>query len=288
MAQPTCPRLSFSTASVSLTPRARVRCCDDAQTLTFEWGSGVNVQKTPPKTTLTAALADGQSPVVFKVKTTAPKRYVVKPPQGVVLPGQSAKITLTMVVKDAVDLLNKSKSGVSMEDEMKDKFLVQSAPIDDEYHTTNLRGKDDKTVAGLLANLWPDIQKKDISSSRLTTKFTFAERPQIDPNVGTTAPNAAPSGSPEAIFGELSALRKKYDDLVTYTVVLTGERDYLNSELTTVKAKLAEAQSSKTRSDKDASNKESSDVAKPESSGFNIVVVLVVALLAFLGGRFMS
>ena len=79
-------------------------------------------------------------------------------------------------------------------------------------------------------------------------------------------------GSPEAIFAELSALRKKYecnhprasdpvrgpaprmprcrshanttlpprllaryDDLVAYTVNLTGDRDYLNNELATVK-----------------------------------------------------
>ena len=61
--------------------------------------------------------------------------------------------------------------------------------------------------------------------------------PVVDPQVARSATDSMPvsPGSPEAIFAELSALRKKYDDLVAYTVNLTGDRDYLNNELATVK-----------------------------------------------------
>ena len=59
----------------------------------------------------------------------------------------------------------------------------------------------------------------------------------MDPAVARSTTDSMPvsPGSPEAIFAELSALRKKYDDLVAYTVNLTGDRDYLNNELATVK-----------------------------------------------------
>lgn len=280
-----------SASALTLTPN---------ETLTFEWGPGVNVQKNPPKTILTADLPEGESqqPVIYKVKTTAPKRYVVKPPQGVVMPGQRARIMLTMVVKDAVDLLNKSNRGLPMEDEMKDKFLVQSAAITDAYYKEHLADKDDKTVANTLSTLWPDLtardkaaprDKKVISSSRLTTNFNFAERPTIDPNADRADATQAPPGSPEAIFAELSALRKKYDQLVTYTVVLTGEREYLNNELTTVKNKLERELAAARDADKDANTKDGADAtkgAKVESHGFSIFVVLLAALAAFLGGRF--
>ena len=53
--------------------------------------------------------------IIYKVKTTKPKRYVVRPPQGVVLPGEKAEIFLTMVPADALklwnDALNQSRSG---------------------------------------------------------------------------------------------------------------------------------------------------------------------------------
>jgi hypothetical protein len=105
--------------------------------------------------------------------------------------------------------------------------------------------------------------KKSIKSNKLMTTFTFPEdmNNQVlaissstpssssssssnnNNNAGvviatsTTSNNVAsfaaspikssPHGSAEAVFAELSALRKKYDDLVAYTVVLTGERDFL-------------------------------------------------------------
>ena len=53
--------------------------------------------------------------IIYKVKTTKPKRYVVRPPQGVILPGEKAEIFLTMVPADALklwnDAVNQSRSG---------------------------------------------------------------------------------------------------------------------------------------------------------------------------------
>ena len=40
---------------------------------------------------------DGTQNLAFKVKTTAPKNYQVKPFQGVILPGQQARVEITIV-----------------------------------------------------------------------------------------------------------------------------------------------------------------------------------------------
>ena len=53
-----------------------------------------------PKAALKATNASGYY-IAYKVKTTKPKRYVVRPPQGIVLPEQGAEIMLTMVPGDA-------------------------------------------------------------------------------------------------------------------------------------------------------------------------------------------
>ena len=88
-------------------PRASLRLCfqtrdrrdlglDPTSFLTFTWKNENDV----PKAALKATNASGYY-IAYKVKTTKPKRYVVRPPQGIVLPEQGAEIMLTMVPGDA-------------------------------------------------------------------------------------------------------------------------------------------------------------------------------------------
>ncbi|PHH72908.1 hypothetical protein CDD82_5740 [Ophiocordyceps australis] len=60
------------------------------------------------------------SPLAFKVKTTAPKQYCVRPNAGRIEPGQDFGVTV---------LLQAMKSDPPLETKCRDKFLVQSAPI---------------------------------------------------------------------------------------------------------------------------------------------------------------
>ncbi|PHH64244.1 hypothetical protein CDD81_4858 [Ophiocordyceps australis] len=60
------------------------------------------------------------SPLAFKVKTTAPKQYCVRPNAGRIEPGQDFDVTV---------LLQAMKSDPPLETKCRDKFLVQSAPI---------------------------------------------------------------------------------------------------------------------------------------------------------------
>lgn len=60
------------------------------------------------------------TPIAFKVKTTAPKQYCVRPNAGRIEPGQDFNVSV---------LLQAMKQDVSNDAKCRDKFLVQSAPI---------------------------------------------------------------------------------------------------------------------------------------------------------------
>ncbi|KAF3649881.1 Vesicle-associated protein 1-4 [Capsicum annuum] len=55
--------------------------------------------------------------IAFKVKTTNPKKYCVRPNAGVVLPGSSCNVTVTM----------QAQKEAPPDMQCKDKFLIQSA-----------------------------------------------------------------------------------------------------------------------------------------------------------------
>jgi hypothetical protein len=172
-----------------------------------------------------------------------------------------------MVQKDAESLWRDALEGKARgEGELKcdDKFLVQTTVVSAALFKAELADKDDKTISAPLQKLWKTLadedkksdNKKSIKSNKLMTTFTFPEdmnnqalavssstpSSSNSNNAGVIATSAtsnnvasfaaspiksSPHGSAEAVFAELSALRKKYDDLVAYTVVLTGERDFL-------------------------------------------------------------
>jgi len=257
---------------------------------------------------------------VQKVKTTAPKRYVVRPPQGCIEPGQEASIKLTMVQKDAENLWREAEEERG-ELNCEDKFLVQTSVVDSDYFKTELMNKDDKAIGTSLQKLWKVLgdedkklapgEKKAIKSSKLQTVFVFPSDISTQPEVpilkssttssssttstsstskmGMPAPSSplrsSPHGSAEAVFAELSALRKKYDDLVAYTVVLTGERDFLQQEVDDkgVSLRKAEAESSRSSGSDTTVTK-----ASESASGFSFIHLIAVALIAFIIGRLIA
>ena len=91
-------------------------------------------------------------PSLFRqVKTTAPKRYVVRPPQGCIAPGQQAAIKLTMVQKDAEGLWReRAEDEARGVPELKsdDKFLVQTAAVSQQFYTDEIQGADEGNSEG--------------------------------------------------------------------------------------------------------------------------------------------
>ena len=154
-----------------------------------------------------------------QVKTTAPKRFVVRPPQGHIMPGASQRITLTMVPKEAIELQRKYHAG--QEEEAKDKFLVQTASLTGDFYEEHLQDRDTKLSSlslspedsktikeeqtKIISEMWSQRPKTEIESKRLTTKFVYGSlpdsyspspiAPSVDPNMN--APSGPVPGSPE-------------------------------------------------------------------------------------------
>jgi hypothetical protein len=206
------------------------------------------------------------------------------------------------------------------------------ALVSEEFYTKELKDLDDKAQAPVLQKLWKSLTDEDkarekekkpkqIKSTKLTTTFEFpdiavqiatttAEPPSFDTmeriisgqeESEAAAASSAGASNPSAdtmAFAELQSLRKKYDDLVAYTVVLTGERDFLLSEneerktqLKTAEDQLAKAQRGKAGGagaaaggGADGTGAATADAPK----GLNFQVVLVVALVAFIFGRIIA
>ena len=86
----------------------------------------------------------------------------------------------------------------------------------------------------------------------------------------------------EQMFAEISTLSRKYDELVTFSVNLTAERDILNNTLEQTKRDLNREIANKSK------NRGATDVAPPskKSGGFlgSLIFFLFIVILSFLCG----
>ncbi|KAK4877311.1 hypothetical protein RN001_009817 [Aquatica leii] len=88
--------------------------------------------------------SDNQINISYKMKTTSPEKFRVRPSAGCLEPGGSATITVTLL------------SGFQLGGLSKDKFLVMSMPVD----STELSSQE-------LVDLWKNASNKNISQHRL-------------------------------------------------------------------------------------------------------------------------
>ncbi|KAH7356463.1 PapD-like protein [Rhexocercosporidium sp. MPI-PUGE-AT-0058] len=71
-----------------------------------------------------------RTPVAFKVKTTAPKQYCVRPNSGRIEPGKEVEVTV---------LLQAMKQDPPLDIKCRDKFLVQSVAVTADKEFTNIQ-----------------------------------------------------------------------------------------------------------------------------------------------------
>ncbi|GMI20091.1 hypothetical protein TeGR_g11691 [Tetraparma gracilis] len=257
------------------------------------------------------APSSGDDYYCYKVKTTQPRRYLVRPNQGLVAPGSTEDVTIILVDKDKQTLLNEfEQMGPPALESSKDKFLIQSCPVAKSFYdeTKALGAKD---VAETLTAHWAKVAStKDghIVNKKLPVKHT------VDPD-SLSAPS-----NPKAGFGSVAAgkdavregmqkgkegegftedavLRKKYDELVSFSVTLTAERDILNNALEQAKRDLnremaarmsAEDSALKAPSGDRGAGKKDVAGAKQVKQGFSFFQILVIAIVAFFVGKFAS
>ena len=105
--------------------------------------SEIVFQKSPthqnPRQTLTITnnLTE-ESSLAFKVKTTAPKQFVVRPNSGKLAPGEKIDITIVLQLRDG-----------SIDTKRKDKFLVQSIKL-----SSDVASLDENSFQAKVGDLW--------------------------------------------------------------------------------------------------------------------------------------
>mmetsp|Transcript_843 Transcript_843/g.1456 ORF Transcript_843/g.1456 Transcript_843/m.1456 type:complete len:324 (-) Transcript_843:198-1169(-) len=202
--------------------------------------------------------------LAFKVKTTQPRRYLVRPNQGIVAPGTTETVNIVLVEKEKQILLQSfDRLGQSALDHSKDKFLVQSCIVDESFAKSYLSQKDSlnddhspeaiqagKELTESLISMWNAVNAGDdvqIFNRKLQVRHV------VPPSMaGGDTPSGKGQSSraqlwdktslenmtQEQMFMEISTLRRKYDELVTFSVNLTAERDILNNTLEQTKRDL--------------------------------------------------
>ncbi|EMD39894.1 hypothetical protein CERSUDRAFT_112147 [Gelatoporia subvermispora B] len=88
-------------------------------------------------------------PIAFKVKTTAPKLYCVRPNSGRVEPGETVEVQV---------MLQAMKEEPPLNAKCKDKFLIQSTPISPEKETMSLQ------------DIWNDANE-DVHSQKIRVVY---------------------------------------------------------------------------------------------------------------------
>ncbi|KAI1344784.1 VAMP-associated protein [Xylariaceae sp. FL0016] len=89
-------------------------------------------------------------PVAFKVKTTAPKQYCVRPNSGRVEPGKEVEVSV---------ILQAMKQEPPLDTKCRDKFLVQSVSITGDKEFNNL------------ASIWDGIDKSQVQEKKIRVVF---------------------------------------------------------------------------------------------------------------------
>lgn len=267
-------------------------------------------------TTATTAIA-------FKVKTTMPKRYLVRPNQDMIMRGDLAKVKIILQTKERNVLV--ANPGTN-DGKCKDKFLVQSVALTHEQYTelSEIKDKDAKEFSAKLSEMWKTRSKEDFNNTKLKCHMTFpaaddlakqakmaqasAASPAADiasPYSAAASPAASTPGTSAAAVPSSASpvgksdqeLRQRYSELVNYTVQLTAERDRIKNDYLEANQKLSQfreqaklrrvdAVSGLAESQAEQVTAEAGVASKVAvQQGFQLWQLLLVALISFLVAR---
>jgi hypothetical protein len=235
------------------------------------------------------------------VKTTQPRRYLVRPNQGLISPKGSEQISILLVEKDKQTLLQSyERLGQSGLDHSKDKFLVQSCAVGPTF-VAQANG-DPTEVYNALTSMWnsvasggnatPVFNKKlhvrhvvQESAKTVTPAATAAAPSKLDPASATSMEKM----SQEQLITELTNLRRKYDELVSFSVNLTAERDILSNTLEQTKRDFNREMAARSAlENKHGGGASGGRAAGGRSFTGTLIQLVVVAIVFFLAGAKMG
>lgn len=173
---------------VSLAPNSSVTL-EPADSLAFRLQA-----QAAPQAVLTIRNVSDERKIAFKVKTTRPLRYLVRPNQGLLAPNGSASVMVILQQKDCDELLRLDPSERQLSN---DKFLVQSLFVDDSFFEL-VKTKSAKEMADELTNMWAHTDKKALANKKLRCRFLQDDAQTAEAAGSTPASSLAPSPAPSA------------------------------------------------------------------------------------------
>jgi len=215
---------------------------------------------------------------------------LVRPNQGLIEPGGEQKVQILLVEKDKNSLLQSyERLGQSALDHSKDKFLVQSVAVLDAARASQLRDYDQLTALWASVGSTPSPSVSAIANKKLHVKHVVAEGSK-----GSVAPDGATASSPgnrepidnmtgDQVKVELGVLRRKYDELVAFSVNLTAERDMLNNSLEQTRRDLSRELSRSAAHDNARGRSGGLQISRG-TAGTSVFLMLIVAVMAFIAG----
>ncbi|XP_040994869.1 vesicle-associated protein 1-3-like [Juglans microcarpa x Juglans regia] len=199
--------------------------------------------------------------VAFKVKTTNPKKYCVRPNAGIVLPQSTCNVTVTM----------QAPKELPPDLQCKDKFLLQSVVAADGATTKDIT---------------PDMFSKEDGKAVKEFKLRVIYIP-------ANPPSPVPEGSEEGSPPRASVLENGHQNMSLFDSVSRSLEDpkEKSSEAWSMISKLTEEktlalqQNQKLHQELDLMKKQ---MSKSGAGGFSLLIAMLVGLLGILVGYLLN
>ncbi|XP_038708762.1 vesicle-associated protein 1-3-like isoform X2 [Tripterygium wilfordii] len=199
--------------------------------------------------------------VAFKVKTTNPKKYWVRPNSGIVLPGSSSNVTVTML----------AQKEAPPDMQCKDKFLLQSVVT-----------QDGVTTKDITPEMFNKEEGKVVEEIRLRVVY-----------IPANPPSPVPEESEEGSSPRASVYENGNEDASLLSAVSRSleEPKEKSSEAWTVISKLTEEKTSalqqnqKLHQELELMRKE---ISENRVNGFSLLFVVLVGVLGAVVGYFLK
>ncbi|KAM3511299.1 hypothetical protein MY11210_005036 [Beauveria gryllotalpidicola] len=237
-------------------------------------------------------------PLAFKVKTTAPRQYCVRPNAGRIEPGQAFDVSV---------LLQAMKADPEPDIKCRDKFLVQSAPITGDKEFTSIADvldNTDKTLKQerkIRVNWLPAHGEADANTVVMTPNKKLvnghADTPDATHNFSSPNANAPPPYDDETSAADADEKAPIDTPAALTSRAIPAIKEAGNETLETVKAKLAAAQAEIARLTDSSGLRqrnvkageaektptgELAQTVKQNADGVSVQVVAILCLMSFL------
>ncbi|CAN6235745.1 unnamed protein product [Urochloa humidicola] len=208
----------------------------------------------------------------FKVKTTSPKKYCVRPNSGIVPPRSTSDVIVTM----------QAQKEEPLDMQCKDKFLVQSVIV--------AEGTSPKDITG---NLFIKQSGNVVDEVKLKVVYVPPPKPPSPVREGSeegSSPRLSLSDGSTLNYQEMQTTRESYESPSLAAVKAQKVQEGFTPETSALISKLTEErnsaiqQNNKLREELDLVRREISK----QNGGFSFVVVVTIALLGILLGFIMK